>query len=56
MKYSDIEPFLNIDAIEQQLTKLLIGGLPEEDRKTIEEFRKAVARKRAGKSECRTIF
>ena len=51
MKYTELEHFVDVGAIEQELNKLPEAKLPESDRRVIEYFRKAVARKRAGKPE-----
>jgi predicted KAP-like P-loop ATPase len=51
MKYTELEHFVDIGAIEQEINKLPDAKLSENDRRVLDNFRKAVARKRAGKAE-----
>lgn len=51
MRYSDLEHFVDVYALEKQIDRLSEVRLPELDRKVVQEFRKAVARKRSGKKE-----
>lgn len=51
MKYSEIEKFANLEELEMQVASLADAKLSEGDRRVLAEFRKAVARKRAGKKE-----
>lgn len=51
MKYSEIERFVDVFTLESQISKLTEVRLPEPDRMVVQEFRKAVARKRSGKKE-----
>jgi predicted KAP-like P-loop ATPase len=51
MKYSELENFVNLEKVEQQINGLLEAKLSEDDRRVVKEFRKATARKCAGKKE-----
>jgi hypothetical protein len=51
MKYSELENFVELEKLEQQINNLLEAKLSESDWKVVEQFRKAIARKRAGKKE-----
>jgi hypothetical protein len=51
MKYSELENFVDLEKIEQQINGLLEAKLSEDDRRVVKEFRKAIARKRDGKKE-----
>jgi predicted KAP-like P-loop ATPase len=51
MKYSEIEPFVDLTILEGEIAKLSEARLPDHDRMVVQEFRKAVDRKRSGKKE-----
>jgi predicted KAP-like P-loop ATPase len=51
MKYSEIEHFVDLDILAQQIDKLSEARLSESDRRVVHEFRRALSRKRSGKVE-----
>ena len=51
IKYSDIENFADLGKIETALKDVSLTSLPEKNRMAVEEFRKALKRKRDGKAE-----
>ncbi len=51
MKYSELERIADIEQLSQEVEKLSEAKLSEDDRKVLQEFRKALGRKRAGKVE-----
>jgi predicted KAP-like P-loop ATPase len=51
IKYSEIEHFVDVYELEKDIDKLSEVRLTDLDQKVVQEFRKAVARKRSGKVE-----
>lgn len=51
MKYSEVDQFVDVYVVETQINKLTETRLPEEDHLVLQEFRKAITRKRKGKKE-----
>lgn len=51
MRYSELESFADIEALDTEITKLTEARLSEDDRRVIQHFRKALTRKRLGKPE-----
>lgn len=51
IRYSEIEAFADLEAVEAEIGNLNETNLQADDRQSIEAFRKAMKRKRAGKPE-----
>ncbi len=51
MKYSEVEQFADMEVLAKQIEQLVEPKLSENDRRVVQEFRKALARKRSGKQE-----
>lgn len=51
IRYSEIEVFADLEAVEAEIGKLNQTSLQADDQQSIEAFRKAMKRKRAGKPE-----
>jgi predicted KAP-like P-loop ATPase len=51
MRYTELERFLDLEAVEKQLDALADVRLSDLDQSVVHEFRKALARKRTGKPE-----
>ncbi|MGH8736540.1 MAG: KAP family P-loop NTPase fold protein [Burkholderiales bacterium] len=51
VRYSELEVFVDLDAVDAEIGKLNETKLQADDRQSIEAFRRAMKRKRAGKPE-----
>ncbi|MBI2679927.1 MAG: hypothetical protein HYX25_02830 [Candidatus Solibacter usitatus] len=51
MRIGDLEPFVTMEALEQEVRKLDESALSEEQKRVVSAFRKAAVRKRMGKKD-----